>query len=140
MTTDNHIGELNSEPAVAVPMFEQLPAGCPPGEANNGEKVFFAAHRDAPPSDFDFTTAFYRNAYRADSECSRKSNSVMAEEGDIRHLVELVPKRFKYASRGMINPSHGVWMHTPENEYASHHSLWLCIGIRMHEIFNEQIL
>ncbi len=40
-----------------------LPDECPPTDAKRETVVFYAAHRDNPPSDFDFTTAWQRNAF-----------------------------------------------------------------------------
>jgi hypothetical protein len=139
MTLDNG---LDGVPAVAQPVVQpifagELPEGCPPATAAAGDVVFYAAHRDNPPSDFDFTTAFQRKAYKNSPECERKCNSVMADESHARHLLDAVPDRFKFVSRGHVQATHGVWEHSPAPGRESHHSLWLYVGVRMHDVFIE---
>lgn len=140
-TTDNGFGQVQQPTSVSVyrGFSGDLPDGCPPAGCADSEMTFYAAHRDSPPSEFDFTTAFERNAYRTDPECERKCNSVMRTIEDAQHLVSAVPRRYSRISRGRFLRTHGVWKHTPDQNYPSHHSLWLYAGIRMHNIFTETV-
>ncbi len=137
MKTDNESepdSENNEESG--KPIFAgSLPPGCPPDDANRGAATFYAAHRDQPPSESDFTTAWQRDVFRGVSECQRKSNSVMADERDARHLLQLFPRRYRFVSRGSVTTEHGVWKHLRTTNYDSHHSLWVFEGVRMRDVF-----
>lgn len=141
VTTDNDpVQDSGNLSQHASPMYaEDLPGGCPPSDAKCEPAVFYAAHRDQPPSDFDFTTAWQRNVFPNATECERKSNSVMAREEDARHLLKLVPKRYRFVSRGAVTVQHGVWKHSGTNNFKSHHSLWVFRGVQMKDIFSVTV-
>jgi hypothetical protein len=139
--TDNQL-QQNPESASGTlePIYAaDLPDECPPKDAKRETVVFHAAHRDNPPSDLDITTAWQRNAFPKAPECERKSNSVMTDEQDAKHLLKLAPTRYRFVSRGTIAANHGVWKHSATKNHPSHHSLWVFRGVRMKDIFTVSV-
>ncbi len=116
---------------------DEFPSGCPPADAVARDGIFFACHRESPPSSSDFTTAAQRDAYVGGCECRRRAHSIWSDLKAAQGLLKSYPRRFKYVSRGKVKKIHGV--HAPTSARATHHSFWRYEDVAMHEIFTEQL-
>lgn len=118
---------------------KEFPSDCPPADAKPVEGIFYACHKNSPPSGEDFTTSAQRNVNRGKCECKRRSHSILRDVDDARGLVEKYKKMFSYISRGRLQPHHGALAETGHPGSESHCSFWRFANVSMVELFDEQI-
>ena len=118
---------------------DEFPSNCPPATARAIEGVFYVGHRYSPPGPDDLKTAAQNKRFQDKCECERRSYSVMKDLSDVRSLLELYPKRYRYISRGTIKEHHGVCLSTESRNHKSHHSFWRYESVSITDIFCESI-
>ncbi len=114
---------------------DDWPDCCPPNDAQERKECVYAAARENPFADEDFSSAYDRDVYLSHDECKRRGISVMLEASDVRSLLERFPKMYKHVASAQLDESHGMLKETPTQCHGSHCALWTYVGIDLKKVF-----
>jgi hypothetical protein len=111
---------------------DDLPEGCPPGDATPADGLFYRFMNKSEPSEKDFVRPIDRpNAdFPAEQQCEASALSLYADLDDVALAQKLIPGfRKKKVAQGKLESQMGVVKNTP-SEYEgvrlnSHHDWWL---------------
>lgn len=134
--TDNTEGSFR--PNHSFDYLKEL-GSCPPPGAKPQEGEYYACHSSNPPTATDFRTAAERGVHPQGDECKRRGNSILADLEDAKSLTKRHPLVFKHVSKGNITRDAGVLLHTQSRGAKSHHTFWVCDGVKMHDLFTKVV-
>ncbi len=112
------------------------PDGCPPGDVNPADGMYYRLVSNNPPKASDFQTNHETDTFRGRHSCLRCALSVFRDVADAEYNRSLYPKTFgnSLIAAGTLTSEHGTTKLTP-GKLSSHTSWWAFRGVERHSIF-----
>jgi len=104
----------------------EIPEGCPPADATQGQTTVYRALKGRTPRAEDFLSDIRAQRRDADpARCMCWGCSVWTDEQAVTHALKILPffKR-KSIATGIIDAEDGAIKHTPTNNQVDHFTFW----------------
>lgn len=117
---------------------DYFPDGCPPKDATSEEiEVYRTCENSNQVTSDDFISYYNIDPEKYKNVINAYGLSVMLKKEDCVKLMKMpgMKKKFKSIAKGKTYSSMGVVKRTPNKNYKSHCTWWLCEGSKPEEVF-----
>lgn len=104
----------------------EIPEGCPPADATQGQTTVYRALKGRAPKEEDFLSDVRAQRRSADpAKCMCWGCSVWTDEQAVVHALQIIPAfRRKSIATGLVDAEDGAIKHTPTNNQVDHFTFW----------------